>query len=37
VKLVLRVDFSRMRVEWAHFAQPDYSHLESDLVLQAQL
>jgi hypothetical protein len=37
VRLVPRIDFGQMRVEAAHFVQPDYSHLESDLVLQAPL
>src|SRR5262245_48326048 len=37
VRLVPRIDFSRMRVESAHFVERDFSHLESDLVLQAPL
>jgi hypothetical protein len=37
VRLVPRIDFGRMRVEPAHFVERDYSHLESDVVLQAPL
>lgn len=37
VRCVGRIDFSQMRLEPAHFVQPDYRHLASDLVLRAPL